>query len=233
MDSRDRLPPDVAVVVLMRFGPWQLPWAWWRFLLGRFALSRMPGVRFAKVLGSGFEGGFGLRPSLSRHGLFCVFAGPEAARAFVASDWIQILNRRASCWCWMQLEAYSSRGRWSGQSISASAEAPESGPVVSLTRASIRPMQATRFWRLAPPAETALAHAPGCRLAVGLGEAPVLRQATLSVWDSVQAMNAYARSGAHQRAIETAYRGEHFSESMFVRWRLSDRGGAWEAFARG
>jgi spheroidene monooxygenase len=37
-------------------------------------------------------------------------------------------------------------------------------------------------------------------------------------------MNAYARSGAHQEAIRSAYDGGHFSESMFVRWRLLEQG---------
>jgi spheroidene monooxygenase len=127
-------------------------------------------------------------------------------------------------WQWMKLEAFSSRGRWSGHEIRATAAAPEAEPVVSLTRASIRWSQAWRFWKLAPPAEASLAHAGGCSLSVGLGEAPVLRQATLSIWDSVLSMNAYARSGAHQVAIRQAYDGRHFSESMFVRWRLLDRG---------
>lgn len=220
--------PDIAVVVLMRYrSGLHLLWGWGRFLFGRFALfSKTPGLRFAKVLGSGHEGGFGLRPSFNRQGLFCVFSGREAADEFLGSVWLQRMQAHVDDWQWLQMEAFSSRGRWSGQEIRASAQSPIDEPVVSLTRASIRWTQALRFWRLAPPAEAALAQASGCRLSVGLGEAPVLRQATLSVWDSVADMNAYARTGAHQVAIRTAYDGRHFSESMFVRWRLLARGGA-------
>ena len=224
--------PDIAVVVLMAFGPLSLPWAWWRFLLGRFSLYRTPGLRFAKVLGSGFEGGFGLRPSLSRQGLFCIFAGERAAESFLVSPWLRRLDDRAHEWCWLKLGAFSSRGTWSGHSIMPCEQPPRGEPVVSLTRASIRPSKALRFWRMAPPAEAALAAAPGCSLAVGLGEAPVLRQATLSVWDNVDAMDAYARSGAHLLAIQSAYRGQHFSESMFVRWRLLGQAGFWKGLAR-
>ena len=60
--------------------------------------------------------------------------------------------------------------------------------------------------------------APGCTLAVGLGEAPLLRQATFSIWQSTQAMEDYARQGAHLHAIRQAQAGGHFSESMFVRF---------------
>lgn len=219
--------PDIAVVVLMQYrSGLHLLWGWGRFLFGRFWLfNRTPGLRFAKVLGSGHQGGFGLRPSLDRQGLFCVFEGREAADAFLSSPWLRRMQPHVRDWRWLQMEAFSSRGRWSGHEIRVSAEPPGDGPVVSLTRASIRWTQALRFWKMAPPAEAALARSGGCRLSVGLGEAPVLRQATLSVWDSVMAMNAYARTGAHQQAIRAAYDGRHFSESMFVRWRLLASGG--------
>jgi hypothetical protein len=75
--------------------------------------------------------------------------------------------------------------------------------------------------------------AEGCRLAVGLGEAPLLRQATFSIWDSVEAMNAYARQGAHQAAIEASMRGAYFSESMFVRFVPSQLQGRWMGRALG
>jgi len=217
--------PDIAVVVLMEYrSGLHLLWGWGRFLFGRFTLQRMPGLRFAKMLGSGHEGGFGLRPSFTRHGIFCVFAGSDAADDFVRSTWLREALPHLRSWRWLKLQAFSSRGRWSGHEIEASAMAPETGPVVSLTRASIRLACVLRFWQMAPPAEAALARSEGCRLSVGLGEAPVIRQATISVWESVSAMNAYARRGAHQAAIRSAQEGRHFSESMFVRWRLLEQG---------
>ena len=68
---------------------------------------------------------------------------------------------------------------------------------------------------------------------VGLGEAPVLRQATLSLWDDTAAMNAYARHGAHQQAIATSYRGNFFSESMFVRFVPLEVRGVWQGRRHG
>jgi len=137
--------PDIAVVVLMEYRTGlHLLWGWGRFLFGRFALQRWPGLRFAKVMGSGHEGGFGLRPSFSRQGLFCVFAGHEAADAFLASDWLRQTEPHLQSWRWLKLEAYASRGRWSGHEIRASASPPVDEPVVSLTRASIRWSQTRR-----------------------------------------------------------------------------------------
>jgi spheroidene monooxygenase len=110
---------------------------------------------------------------------------------------------------------------------------PPIGPIATLTRASIKPLHALPFWRLSPPAEVALEASPGCLLASGLGEAPLVRQATFSVWTSTEAMNQYARGGAHQLAIRTAYAGNYFSESMFVRFAPLEIRGVWKGRVHG
>jgi hypothetical protein len=182
-------------------------------VLGPRAHRGTPGLRLAKVLGSGHEGGFGLRPSASRQGLFLVFDGEAAADAFLAHGRAaQAYRAHAREFCTVKLRAFASRGHWDGRDIAVSAAAPASGTVAALTRASIRPLQAAKFWRLAPPAEASLAAMPGCRLAVGLGEAPLLRQATFSLWDDQAAMDSYARSGAHLQAIRAARRGNYLGE---------------------
>ena len=84
------------------------------------------------------------------------------------------------------------------------------------------------FWRHAPAAQRSLLAAPGCALAVGLGEAPLLRQATFSLWDSAAAMDAYARTGAHLDAIRAAWKHQFFSESMFVRFVPLQLQGQWK-----
>jgi spheroidene monooxygenase len=191
---------------------------------------RAPGLLFHKVLGSGQDGGFGLAPSLSHQGLFTAFDHEAQARAFLEEA--PVLDRyrqRAAEFAWLLLKPYSVRGSWSGFSPTPNKPDSESkGPVASLTRASIRLQKMHAFWSQSPAAEADLTQAEGCQLAVGLGEAPLLRQATFSLWDSLDHMNAYARSGAHLRAIQTAYRDEHFSESMFVRFSVSSAGGEWK-----
>ena len=147
---------------------------------------------------------------------------------------MQTYRQRAGEFVVAKLRATSSRGAWGGASMAVTATAgahqatPTAGPVAALTRASIRPSKALQFWRHSPLSEAALAAAPGCRLAVGLGEAPVLRQATFSVWDDQAAMDAYARSGAHLDAIRSAQAGQWFSESMFVRFALLHLHGRWQ-----
>jgi hypothetical protein len=89
------------------------------------------------------------------------------------------------------------------------------------------------FWRNAPAAQSAMQTARGCTLAMGLGEAPLIRQCTFSLWKDTPAMLEYAHQGAHQQAIEAAYRHNYFSESLFVRMRLLEHLGRWPAPQQG
>ena len=210
---------QTAVVLLADIAQASRLWGWSRIVRGPRALKHVPGLLFSKVLGSGYEGGFDLRPSRSRQGVFALFDSVQTAQDFLAhSDLVHDYQKRSKEFCSVMLKAWSCRGSWDGISLQANSEPPAHGPVAALTRASIKFSKAHAFWRHAPPSQTALEGVKGCRLAVGLGEAPFFRQATFSIWDSVTDMNAYARSGAHLDAIQAANQHGYFSESMFARF---------------
>lgn len=234
--ARDAAPlsADVSVLLLVQLRASALAWGWSRVALGEQPLRSVPGLRFARALGSGHDGGFGLRPSLTRQGLFACFDSLVAAEAFLASERVRTYRGHARELLAVTLRATSSRGRWDGQAIGVGAPpaAPDE-PLAALTRASIRPAAAAAFWARAPATQQGLEAAPGCRLAVGLGEAPLLRQATFSLWDRVAAMDAYARGGAHAEAIADAHRLGFFAESMFVRFRVLSLQGTWKGVRHG
>jgi quinol monooxygenase YgiN len=220
---------DVVVLLLANIAPAHRWWGWSRIVRRDGPLRQLPGLRFGKAMGSGHHGGFGLRPSVSCQGLFLNFSSLAAADNFIAnSALLRAYQDRAIETCVASLRATSCRGSWAGRGIAPSRPAPASGPVAALTRAAIRPSKAVAFWKQSPASENALAQAPGCQLAVGLGEAPLLRQATFSVWDNQAAMDAYARSGAHLQASRDAQQGGWFSESMFVRFVPLSITGSWK-----
>ncbi|MFM2398823.1 MAG: hypothetical protein RL341_980, partial [Pseudomonadota bacterium] len=61
----------VCVLLLADIDVHSKLWGYSRFVRTRFDMRRVAGLRFHKMLGSGFDGGFGLKPSLSRQALFC------------------------------------------------------------------------------------------------------------------------------------------------------------------
>jgi len=229
-----RLVGTVAVLVLADMQRSARLWAWAQLVRGSRPFQGVPGLNFVKVMGSGAAGGFGMAPSGTHRGLFLVFDDEAHARAFVEqSPVLAAWRAHARELLVAVLRASSSKGSWSGAAMQTTVPPPVGGAIAALTRASIRPRQALKFWRLSPPAERALAQADGCLLAAGLGEAPLLRQCTFSLWTGTDAMDRYARSDAHQQAIRTAYGGGYFSESMFVRFVPLDVRGTWQGRQHG
>ena len=211
-------------------------WGWLRIAQGINSLGSVPGLRFAKVMGSGHAGGFGLRPSASHQGLVCVFDSLADAQTFCDGPVFAQYRSRARELCFGLFGIQSSRGAWDGvswtpEAATSDGEQPLGGLVAAITRASILPTKAPAFWRMAPAAQAQLPQAQGCLVAMGLGEAPLLRQCTFSIWRNAGAMDAYARSGAHSKAIAATYRNGFFSESMFVRMRVLSFEGVWEGKA--
>jgi hypothetical protein len=226
--------PTVALLLLARFHSRAVPWGLSRLVLGARALGKVPGLRFARVLGSGRGGGFGLAPGFDHQGLMCFFDDEDSARAFVTGATVARAYRdHARESLVALLRANSCRGSWSGASLAVTAPVQADAPVAALTRASIRLRHAAAFWQHAPATHDGIARAEGCRLAVGLGEAPLLRQATFSLWDNSAAMDAYARSGAHLAAIKGAHEQGWFSESMFVRFAPISIEGEWHGSTYG
>ena len=220
---------QTAVLALINIAAGSNGWGLSRYVLGKSPFTGISGLRFCKVLGSGFNGGFSTKPSLTKQGFICVFDSQENASTFLDNASIlQAYRDHSSEMFTATLQAYSSRGSWSGFSIQSSGIKPDKGPIASLTRASIRPTKAMQFWRKAKPAEDSIIHANGKILTAGLGEAPYLRQATFTIWDDEQSLDHYAQQGAHLAAIKAAYGKDYFSESMFTRFVVRSAQGVWQ-----
>lgn len=222
-------PDHVIVLVLAAWRPEAVAWGFSRLVLGDRPLRGTPGLVFTRVLGSGQNGGFVMRPGLDHHGLFLVFEGQAAADRFIESaPVLKAYRSHARECCVIQMRATSCRGTWGGRSIVPTRSAPDHGPVAALTRGSVRISRLWPFWRHSPATQASVARSEGCELAMGLGEAPLLRQATFSLWRDQAAMDAYARSGAHLQAIRASVEGRHLSESMFVRFVPVSIQGSWK-----
>jgi hypothetical protein len=231
----------VVVVVLADFLRQHQGWGWLRLVAGATPYKDVPGLTTVKVMGSGHGGGFSLRPSATHQGLICTFSQLDLALKFLKSPGVQAYRDRArECWTGV-MAVQSARGHWDKQAWQASSaqalgqmppsHAQRTAPFAVLTRASIVPTKAMAFWRYAPAAQVDLGKSPGCLLAMGLGEAPLLRQCTFSVWQDPAAMLQYAQHGAHQVASAAAHKHQFFSESLFVRMQVLHMAGVWQGRA--
>jgi len=217
--------------VLTTFTLFDLPATEWRRGLAQMGttprhLQQVPGLAFGRMLGSGVD--FGLRPNLRRYALLAEWHTEEAARTFLAGD---ALLRQFAARGWQQrttwLEAVQTHGAWDGAApFRPTATTPPllpHEPVAVLTRATIRWWRAWPFWRAVPAASRAVVGAPGMRFSIGLGERPIVRQATLSLWDSVAQMQHYAyRAPDHQAVIRRTRAENWYREELFARFRVLD-----------
>ncbi len=93
------------------------------------------------------------------------------------------------------------------------------GPVVVLTRAKINFTKLLDFWRHVPKTHASLRQSKGVLLALGIGEKPLVQQATVSVWDSVESMKnfAYQQSG-HREIVKRTRQSGWYDEELFARF---------------
>ena len=191
-------------------------------------LRRTPGLRFAKLLGTGTGRTFTLRDADPRTwALLCVRDDPGedggAAEAGVVRRWRALADEE---WA-VHLRPLASHGRWSRREpFGRPAPRPWAGPVAALTRARLAPRKAVTFWRAVPPVSADLHAGPGLRFALGVGEAPLGLQGTFSVWDSAEALNAFAYGRpAHAEAIRRTAAEGWYAEELFARFAVLSASG--------
>lgn len=194
-----------------------------RMATGRRRLRGVPGLRFAKLLGTGSGRTFTPRDADPEHwGLLTVWDGARAADSFgdhsVVRGWEDASVERLR----VRMVPIATRGRWSGQEpFGPASPASPGGPVAAITRARLRPARALSFWRAVPPVVDALTVAPGLRLAIGVGEAPIGLQGTFSLWDSGRDLVDFAyRSPAHVETIARTEPSGWYSEELFARFAV-------------
>jgi len=221
-----------AVLTLWGVAPRAVPAATLRMALDRRHLRRFPGLRFAKLLGTGDGRTFTWRDADPLHwGLLTVWDDEPARQRFASGPthraWDRIARERLD----VVLRPLSSRGRWSGHTpfddAGPAGERPitgspgNAGPVASITRARLRLTRARSFWQAVPPVSADLRAVPGLRLAVGIGEAPVGLQGTFSLWDDARSLRefAYQRSAHTDVVARTATEG-WYAEELFARFAV-------------
>ncbi|WP_371060835.1 spheroidene monooxygenase [Rhodosalinus sp. 5P4] len=214
-----------------RFAPgFDRVWAFTQMGAARWAMSRLPGLGFWKLCGSGTGEGFTPRPNWGVYAILATWPDLEAAeRQTAEAPVFRRYHDHAEEAMTVFLSTTSVRGRWSGREPFEVTEAARPGPVAALTRATIRPTRARAFWGAGPDISDVIGADPNVRFKIGIGEVPWLRQVTFSIWPDTSAMARFARGdGPHGRAIRAVREGGWFSEELYARFRVRSVRGTWE-----
>ncbi|WP_233498776.1 monooxygenase [Blastococcus sp. TF02A-26] len=180
-------------------------------------IRRAPGLRFAKLLGTGSGRSFTVRDADPRRwGLLAVWDDEAAAASVpVVDGWRRFADEEWSA----RLRPLTARGLWSRREpFGRPTPTRWDGPVAAVTRARLVTRKAVRFWSAVPPVSADLHRSPGLRMALGIGEAPLGLQGTFSVWESGAALNAFAYDRAPHAAVVTRTATEGwYAEELFAR----------------
>lgn len=215
---------------LYRFGPVRARlWALAQMATARFALKAVRGIGTVKLCGSGVGEGFTPIPDTSVYAILATWPDHDTARRAmfgtkVFRRYAEMADERMTIF----LTPASARGRWDGKAPFTPQDITLDGPVAALTRATVKLRSAGRFWKQEPAISRAIGQDPNVLFKIGIGELPLVRQATFSVWPDVASMAAFARAdGPHATAIREVREGKLFKEDLYARFRVDAVEGSW------
>lgn len=204
-------------------------WAMWMMGAARLSLPRVPGIGFWKLCGSGKGEGFTpvLIPKV--YAILCSWPDEETARKQTATARIFQRYRAQAAEDWtVFLETTSARGVWAGKTPFSATKTEERGPLAALTRASVKPSVALKFWGQVPNISRVIGDDPNVAFKIGIGEVPLLHQVTFSIWPDATKMAEFARkSGPHADAIKAVRDGNWFAEELYARFAILGDAGSW------
>ena len=205
-------------------------WAFAQMGLAPSKLQQKEGLKFFKLMGTGGGNGFSLWPYFGTYAFLGVWDNQKSADYFLKHNaLIQNYYQKSSSFRTIKMLPVKSHGLWSGQNPFPEQEVPtnDSGlPVAVITRATLRPSRLFAFWKSVPHASAAIENAAGVQYFKGIGEWPFVQQATLSLWDSFEAVKQFAyRDQTHAKIIKKTRSQKWYSEDLFARFLLlSDTG---------
>jgi spheroidene monooxygenase len=195
----------------------------------RLSLPKVPGIGTFKLCGSGTGEGFTPVPNTQVWAILATWPDEAVARSQLARADVFLRWRARAAEAWtVYLATTSARGSWGGAAPFEADAEPAPGPLAALTRATVRPSVALRFWGRVPSISDTIGQDPNVIFKIGIGEVPWLHQVTFSIWPDAQTMAAFARAdGPHARAIRAVREGGWFSEELYARFRVLGESGTW------
>lgn len=223
---------QIVTITFFQYEGWKDKW--WGFRQMGIApgkLVNIEGLTFTKMLGSGGGNGFHIWPNFGVYGLLAVWENEIAARQFMRTNPVfsQLKQKSKEQWT-VFMRTLMSHGSWEGINPFAGKEqVDEDAPVCVLTRATIKANKLWQFWQFVPQVSRSVGQQEGRRFSVGVGELPLIQQATFSIWDSSRAMKAYAYSSKfHKEVVRKTRSLAWYKEELFARFTPYAEEGTWQ-----
>ena len=183
--------------------------------------KKIDGLTFFKPLGTGSGNGFSIKPDFSTFGFVAVFKSEELAKEFLGTDVVKEYTKTAVSYSHILMHTVKSHGEWSKLNpFESSVEYDKTKPLAVITRATIKPKLAYQFWKNVPAVSKSMDKYDELVFSKGIGEFPLLMQATFSLWSSAEAMMNYAyKNPKHAEMVKKTRELNWYSEELFARFQ--------------
>jgi heme-degrading monooxygenase HmoA len=199
-------------------------WAFKQMQLLPPQLATISGCQFAKLLGTGSGFGFSLWPDFSTYALLLKWDNEEDSKEFFSENEIfKVLQSKSNKIETHYLESLGAHGSWYGQNPFPEKGNYNGGKIAVITRARINIHKLPRFWQFVPKASKSIEKAKGLIFTKGIGEWPLIEQATFSIWENEQAMKDYAYTDTHKEIIGKVKKENWYKEELFSRFNYIRR----------
>ncbi|MDB5156901.1 MAG: hypothetical protein JWR50_1608 [Mucilaginibacter sp.] len=212
----------IVSLTIVRYRKLFIPFALLAMAIHRLPLFRQKGCTFWKLMGSGKNGTFDTKPDWQQWGLLAVWDDHASFEQFHHQSFIAFWWNFFFVEKWtILLSPLQSHGKWDGKEPFGNVQTDiYDGPVAVLTRATIRLNKLKHFWGNVDGIADLMSTAKGFIASFGIGEAPLYRQATFSMWESLEDIKAFAyRSKEHSEVIKKTRAENWYKEELFARFK--------------
>jgi hypothetical protein len=219
--------PAVTILTLVTFKQNKF-WAFKQMGIAAGKLKSVEGLQFFKFLGTGGGSGFSLYPDFSTYAFLGVWNDRSQYNDCMNEHPVFLqYKEKASSQRELVLSPVNSHGKWSGKNPFKTQENQKSRfedsnlKAVVITRATLRWNRLLSFWKAVPAASRAINNAQGVSYFKGIGELPFIQQATVSIWESFEAVNTFAYKGKeHATIVKETKQKKWYKEDLFSRFFL-------------
>jgi hypothetical protein len=219
--------PAVTILTLFTFKQNKF-WAFKQMGIAAGKLKSVEGLQFFKFLGTGGGSGFSLSPDFSTYAFLGVWNDRSQYNDCMNEHPVFLqYKEKASSQRELVLSPVNSHGKWSGKNPFKTQENQKSRfedsnlKAVVITRATLRWNRLLSFWKAVPAASRAINNAQGVSYFKGIGELPFIQQATVSIWESFEAVNTFAYKGKeHATIVKETKQKKWYKEDLFSRFFL-------------
>lgn len=205
-------------------------WAFSQMQFGHQKLRNIKGLVFKKLLGSGAANGFSSIPNFGTYAFLGVWNSEQDALHFFENDnfFAQYQSKSKEVFTVFAKSA-EAHGKWDGiQPFEKTAKLALDQPVMVVTRARIKLKKLISFWSKVGKVSKSLEQYKGLKLSIGVGEWPLIQQATVSLWNKQSDMLDYAyKNEKHKEVVMLTRKLKWYKEEMFARFVPYQFFGTW------